>query len=190
MGSCNNLRGAGSRPQLRVDTDEGRSQIACMTMDGAKDVDSPAPNHLQVATSNPQPTTNTQPSVTGTWIKPYGLPADAASPDPNASIYRRQALDNSGVSILNNYPVSTSPRMPTEEVHRNLNTTCGSMLPDDGFHDIHTDMESGDPLGKAKVDPIDLRANFQPFSWDSTHQPRTKWARAEGYDDDKSPRTK
>jgi hypothetical protein len=53
-------------------------------------------------------------------------------------------------------------------------------------------MRSGDSVGHlwgdVKVNPV---SNFQPFSWDSTSQPRTEAARrAEGSDDNLSPSSK
>jgi len=68
------------------------------------------------------PSKTNEAHVNGTLIQPYGLPADAPTPDPHASHCARQVLDNSGVSIMTYYPLSTSPRMSTSEVHRNLNS--------------------------------------------------------------------
>lgn len=169
-----------------TDANAGPSRLY-MAMDGAMDAESPAQTQPQRAASNPQPTA-TAATPTGTWIQPYGLPANAPAPDPKASDYQKNALANSGVSRFTNYPLSTSPRMSTEEVHRNLNARHGSSLPNDKATSTYTYMESGDPIGgKAKIDTIDPSVNFQPFSWDSSFQPRTAARKAEGPDTPISP---
>ena len=192
--------------------EQSRSFVVNMAMDGATGPP-PLPQN-QGSSTQPQPTTTTRPSVlslassrnqtqvsssympppprplpTGTWIQPHGLPANAPLADPNASYRSQRALANSGVSVVTNYPLSTSPRMTTNEVHANLNANInGANFP----HYPYTLKESGDAVG---VYPKDGEvktsyANFMPFSYDSTFQPRTAAARADDSDDDVSPRTK
>lgn len=208
----------GSPAESEMDSDEtqgqGRPQTVYMGMDGAMDTDSPAPAENQSAATNPQPPATTQPlvtgtaiqpsadnqnqgpstnpqttattqapPVTGTWIQPYSNPnAIVSSVTEGLCI----GLANSGVSTLTDYPLSTSPRMTTEEIHQNLNERHGSLLP---FYPA-TRMESGDARKFRGTMAIKPNPNFQPFSWDSTSQPRTEAARAEGSDENKSPRTR
>jgi hypothetical protein len=188
-----------------------RSFIVNMATDGA--MGPPPPRQNQGSSTQPQPTAITRPSVlslastgnqtqvssssmpppptplpTGTWIQPHGLPANAPPADPNATYRSQRALTNSGVSVVTNYPLSKSPRMTATEVHANLNKRWGKNLP----HDPFTLMESGDAVGVHSKDQqvITSHANFMPFSYDSTFQPRTAAARAQGDDDNVSPRTK
>jgi hypothetical protein len=132
----------------------------------------------------PRPTTTT--AATGVLIQPYGLPANAPPADPNASAYATLVLANSGVSVLTDYPLSTSPRMSTRDANRILDAQG-----DGWWYSTTHPMQSGDALGQRHNNPprvVKPRANFQPFSWDSTSQPRTEAARrAEGSDDNLSP---
>ena len=191
--------------------EQSRSFIVNMATDGATGPPPPRPN--QGSSTQPQPTAITRPSVlslastgnqtqvssssmppppaplpTGTWIQPHRLPANAPPADPNATYRSQRALANSGVSIVTNYPLSSSPRMTATEIHANLNQRWGKNLP----HDPFTLMESGDAVGVHSKDKevITSHANFMPFSYDSTFQPRTAAARAQGDDDNVSPRTK
>jgi hypothetical protein len=191
--------------------EQSRSFIVNMATDGA--MGPPPPRQNQGSSTQPQPTAITRPSVlslastgnqtqvssssmpppptplpTGTWIQPHGLPANAPPADPNATYRSQRALANTGVSVVTNYPLSTSPRMTATEIHANLNQRWGKNLP----HDPFTLMESGDAVGVHLKDKevIKSHAKFMPFSYDSTFQPRTAAARAQGDDDNVSPRTK
>lgn len=195
--------------------EQNRSFLVNMAMDGAMGPP-PSPQN-QGSSTQPQPTGPTRPSVlslasprsqtqvssssmpphptplpTGTWIQPHGLPANEPPADPNASYRSQRALANSGVSAVTNYPISTSPRMTTNEVHADLNADLNQKYGANFPHWPRTLKESGDAVG---VHPKDQEvktsyANFMPFSYDSTFQPRTAAARAEDSDDDVSPRTK
>jgi hypothetical protein len=145
----------------------------------------------QVSSSMPPPplptTTTTQPAVTGILVQPYRLPANAPPADPNATAFDLQLLTNSGVNVMTDYPLSTSPRMSTRAANR-----CLDSQGDAFWHSRPNPMRSGDSVGHlwgdVKVNPV---SNFQPFSWDSTSQPRTEAARrAEGSDDNLSPSSK
>ena len=107
-------------------------------------------------------------------------------------------LANSGVSVLTDYPLSTSPRLSTREINRQLGLTGLSLRE---VNDIHGTpgrprMNVGDPVGNFKSEVILTKPDFQSFSyfqsfsWDSTTQPRTAAARARGSNDNVSPRTK
>ena len=133
----------------------------------------------------PRPIT-TQSPVTGTIIQPYDLPANAPPVDPNATGRATRALANSGVSVVTSYPLSTSPRMTTRQVNRYLDR-----FHDDQWSSAPHPMQSGDVLEHRRRIVKREKIEFQPFSWDSTSQPRTEAARrAEGSDGDISPRTK
>jgi hypothetical protein len=118
------------------------------------------------------------PVINGTWVQPHGLPANAAPMDPNATEWA-QTLPNSGVSVLTDYPLSTSPRMSSRQINKILGTQ-------------YSRMPNGAPLALPAPShrAVSLNANFQSFSWDSTVQPRTAAARAYGLRDDISPGTK
>jgi hypothetical protein len=147
-----------------------------------------AGSQAQVSSSMPPPPRpiTTQPPVTGTIIQPYDLPANAPPADPNATGRATRALANSGVSVVTSYPLSTSPRMTTRQVNRYLDR-----FRDDEWSSAPHPMQSGDVLEHRRRIVKREKIEFQPFSWDSTSQPRTEAARrAEGSDGDISPRTK
>jgi hypothetical protein len=149
-----------------------------------------AGSQTQVSSSMPPPplptTATIQFTVTGTIVQPYALPANAPPADPNPSARATLVLSNSGVSVLTDYPLSTSPRMSTRVANRRMDTIGG-----DWWYSNPHPMQSGDALGYRYNNPptvVKPRANFQPFGWDSTSQPRTEAARrAEGSDDNLSP---
>ncbi|KAM0692128.1 hypothetical protein Q7P36_008329 [Cladosporium allicinum] len=155
--------------------------------------------HMVMDTAPTQPATTTQPSETGIATQPSaGSQAQAQSSnhtvcqptlpptDPNATGRATRALANSGVSVVTRYPLSTSPRMATREVNRYLDR-----FHDDQWSSAPHPMQSGDVLEHRKKIVKREKIDFQPFSWDSTSQPRTEAARrAEGSDGDISPRTK
>lgn len=177
-----------------------------MATDGA--MDSPPPRQVQGASANPPgaatqssaasqtqlsssmppppPPATAQAPVTGTLIQPYGLPANAPPAHQNVPALVGRTLANSGVSVATDYPLSTSPRRATRDINRHL----------DGFGDAwwHSNphpMLSGDALGHRYRAPVVIpNSNFQAFSYDSTSQPRTAAARAQGDDDNVSPRIK
>jgi hypothetical protein len=130
------------------------------------------------------------PVVDGTWIQPYGLPANAPPANPRAGVKERRVLANSGVSVMTDYPLSTSPRDTTAE--------CNVSLWNGGY--TFTKRQSGVTVGdskttyKGRADLITKAViplpEFQSFSWDSAVQPRTAAARAHGLRDDISPGTK
>jgi hypothetical protein len=153
--------------------------------------------------SSPTPIATTQPTqvsslmapppapvVNGTWIQPYELPANAPPADPRANLRTRQVLANSGVSVMTDYPLSTSPRDTTEECNARLYYWRCKI----------TSKQSGITMGDSKTNykgnaqelslAVVPRPEFQSFSWDSTVQPRTDAARAHGLRDDVSPGTK
>ena len=164
-----------SRPSLRVTTSSSPAAAAS--------------TQNQVSSSMAPPP---RPDVNGTWIQPYEMPANA----PPANLH--PLLANSGVSGLTDYPLSTSPRLSTREINRQLGLTGLSLRE---LNDIHRTpdcprMNAGDPVGNFEPDVILTKPDsqsfsyFQSFSWDSTTQPRTTAARARGSNDNVSPGTK
>ena len=164
-----------SRPSLRVTTSSSPAAAAS--------------TQNQVSSSMAPPP---RPDVNGTWIQPYEMPANAPPANPHP------LLANSGVSVLTDYPLSTSPRPSTREINRQLGLTGLSLRE---VNDIHGTpgrprMNVGDPVGNFKSEVILTKPDFQSFSyfqsfsWDSTTQPRTAAARARGSNDNVSPGTK
>jgi len=121
----------------------------------------------------------------GTWIDPYANAPHWAS-HPN-SIDGRPApafLYQSGVDMLTDYPVSTSPRMTAGSIFRALREWCSWGNPssrgchktvghtityDRGSYASHWNLRNHRMVGAA--------AQFQAFSWDSSGQPRMALAR-------------
>jgi hypothetical protein len=158
-----------SRPSLRVTTSSSPAAAAS--------------TQNQVSSSMAPPP---RPVVNGTWIQPYEMPANAPPANPHP------LLANSGVSVLTDYPLSTSPRLSTREINRQLGLTGLSLRE---VNDIHGTpgrprMNVGGPVGNFKSKVILTKPDFQSFSWDSTTQPRTAAARARGSNDNVSPGTK
>jgi hypothetical protein len=122
------------------------------------------------------------PAVNGTWIQPYELPANAPPANPRANSRACQLLTNSRVSVMTDYPLSTSPRESTEEISNSLYKSSR--------------MESGAPMEDSNTNfkrnachlqKVIIPNPFHFFSWDSTTQPRTAAARAHGLRDNVSP---
>lgn len=128
-----------------------------------------------------------QPVVNGTWIQPYGLPANAPPADPHATLHDRQVLANSGVSVMTDYPLSTSPRLTAREINRELSFLRLAL---GETNTVLPRMKIGAPLVLPEPNFVVPRPDFQAFSWDSTYQPDSAATRARGSLDNVSPRTK
>jgi hypothetical protein len=198
-----------SRPVLRVNT----SIAAPVTQSGQNGdpisvSSSPSSSPTLIAVAQPAATAAQnqvsssmapppRPVVNGTWIQPFRLPVDAPPIDPRANLRTRRALKNSGVSVMTEYPLSTSPRATKEDANRTLNEVaaqhdymfrpCTRMTPGAVVADSKTNYKGNAHLTQ-KV--VVANPDFQSFSWDSTVQPRTAAARAHGLQGDVSPGTK
>jgi hypothetical protein len=199
-----------SRPVLRVNTSLATptvtqsGQIGDPISVSSSPLSSPTPiatvqpaataTQNQVSSAMPPPP---RPVVDGTWIHPSELPANAPPADPRANFRARRALANSGVSIMTEYPLSTSPRASKEDANRRVNEynaghdymfrPCTRRTPGAVVADSKTNYK-----GNAHLTQKVVLANpdFQSFSWDSTIQPRTAAARAHGLQENVSPGTK
>jgi len=143
------------------------------------------PTQTQVSSSSMAPPP--QPVVNGTWIQPYGLPANAPPADPHATLHDRQVLANSGVSVMTDYPLSTSPRLTAREINRELSFLRLAL---GETNTVLPRMKIGAPLVLPEPNFVVPRPDFQAFSWDSTYQPDSAATRARGSLDNVSPRTK
>jgi hypothetical protein len=134
MAGSNSSGQESSRPVLRVNTSLATPTVTQSGQNGDPISVSSSPSSSPTPIATAQPTaTATQnqvssampppprPVVDGTWIQPFELPANAPPADPHANFRARRALENSGVSVMTEYPLSTSPRASKEDANRTLN---------------------------------------------------------------------
>ena len=164
----------GSRPVLRVNTGQQGNPIGVGSS-------SPSPSPTSIATQPATTASHTQvsssmappqaPVVDGTWIQPYGLPANAPPANPRAYLRARQLLANSRVSVMTDYPLSTSPRESTEKYNARLyywGCTISSKESGITIGDSETNFKGHAHLTTKGVVPI---LEFQSLSWDSRGLP-------------------
>jgi hypothetical protein len=111
------------------------------------------------------------PAVNGTWIQPYELPANAPPANPRAYLRARQLLANSRVSVMTDYPLSTSPRESTEKYNARLYYWgCTISRKESGITigDSETNFKGHAHLTTKGAVPI---LEFQSLSWDSRGLP-------------------
>ncbi|KAM0715814.1 hypothetical protein Q7P37_008328 [Cladosporium fusiforme] len=142
-----------------------RPKVAKLSIPSPRSSPGTSSGYTSLSSSSPSPSPSA-PAPSPTWIDPYGLPANAPSPNINLDTTTRgfrtarRILANSGVSTWTNYPLSTSPR----ETRRQIKNSLWELGEDarQATKRVGCSLEAqGTPL---VVKPSAL---FAPFSWDA-----------------------